>query len=552
MKQLLLFLFAFSFYGYLSAQTATYERVYNILQTNCATAYCHSSTGGSGNLNLEGVGASTAAKMTAVYNNLVGVAPSNAAAAAKGDHLIYKGRMDKSFLFRKINNGIESTVSLDANEGNPMAILTNVEKELIRQWILYGAPQTGEVVKESILTDYYVNGLAKEAFPNGAPTAPNPSEGFQVKMGPFFLAPQNNAQGYLDEVEYFQKWELDLPSDLEVTRIDTKMGTYSHHFIMYDYDNPAAANQLSHGLRNDISHVSISLVEAIQQPTDLRLPQGSAFKWEDDIVLDLNTHYINYDANNVYKAEVYINVYTQPNGTANQEMFTVLEANPSIYIPNNGNPYTFNQTLNYNLGQVYLWSMMGHTHKYGSGYNVYKRTNGVKGEKIYDASCPQGIPNCSTPFFDYQHIPMRFFDELLPVTFNFSNGIIHEASYINTGSSAVGWGSTSDDEMMVLVFMGLTDTAGVVTNVGKIIQNPLDEIKVFPNPATQQALFTLPSTVHTFDFVLYDMLGREVRNINGLRDNTFILERNQLEAGIYIYQIKDGTGNIKTDKIIFR
>lgn len=555
MKKLILLVCSIGVFTYANAQTATYERVYNIMQTNCATAYCHGSGSTSGNLDLEGTGATTADKMADVYNNLVGVAPSNSTAAAKGDHLVYKGRMDKSFLFRKINAGIESTVSLDANEGTSMpsgGSITDVEKEMIRQWILFGAPQTGEVVKESVLTDYYVNGLANEAFPNGPPAAPSPSEGFQIKMGPFFLAPQNNAQGYLDEVEYFQKWELEFLNDLEVTRIDTKMGTYSHHFIMYDYDSPNAANLLDHGLRTNISHVDISLVEAIQQPTDLRLPQGSAFSWEKDIVLDLNTHYINYDANTVYKAEVYINVYTQPQGTANQEMHTFLIANPSIYIPNNGNPYTFSQYVNFNLGDVYLWSIMGHTHQWGSGYTVHKRINGQKGDIIYDAACPQGIPNCPTPYFDYQHIPMRFFDDLLPVTFNIPNGIIHEASYINTGPNAVGWGDTSDDEMMVLVFMALSDTAGVVTNTEKVIANPLSEVKVFPNPATQQAVISVPASVQEFDFELFDMLGRQVRNINGFRNNELLIDRKQLEAGIYIYKITDKEGNITTGKVIFR
>lgn len=555
MKQLLLLTFAISIFTYANAQTPTYERVYNIMQTNCASVYCHGGSG-SGNLDLKGIGSTTAEKMTDVYNKLVGVVPTNTTAAAKGDHLVYKGRMDKSFLFRKVNNGIESTVSLDANEGNAMpdggSSLSDVEKELIRQWILHGAPESGEVVKESVLTDYYVNGMANESFPNGAPAAPSPSEGFQIKMGPFFLAPKNNAQGYLDEIEYFQKWELEFANDLEVTRIDTKMGIYSHHFLMYDYNSPSAANALDHGLRTNISHVDISLVEAIQQPTDLVLPTGSAFNWEDDIVLDLNTHYINYDANTVHKAEVYINVYTQPQGTANQEMQTFLIANPNIYIPNNGNPYNFSENINFNLGELYLWSIMGHTHQWGSGYTVHKRINGQKGDLIYDAACPQGEPNCATPFFDYQHIPMRFFDELLPVTFNAPNGIVHEASYINTGSSPVGWGDTSDDEMMVLVFMGVSDTTGVVTNTGKIIANPLNEIKVFPNPATQQAVFTVPSTVQEFDFILFNMLGQQVRNINGLRSNELVVDRNQLESGIYIYQIKDKEGNVKTGKVIFR
>jgi len=545
-----LFLFQFNS----NAQTSTFERVYQIFQTNCASPYCH----GTGTFNLQGTGATLTDKMNDVYTNIVGVTPSNLTAAAKGDHLIYKGRPDKSFLFRKMNNGLEGTISLHANEGDAMpkggvTTLTDVEKELVRQWILFGTPTTGEVVNEDVLKDYYENGLGAEAFPNGAPAAPAPSEGIQVKMGPFFLGKQNNTQGIPDEVEYFQKWELDFPSDQEITRIDTKMGTYSHHFIMYNFDAANDANGVPAGFRLSQSHNNISLVEAIQSSTDLKLPEGSAFKWDNDIVLDLNSHYINYDVSTVYKAEAYVNIYTQPNGTAAQEMFTVLVANPNIYIPNNGNPYSFNDVFNDNLGNVFIWSMMGHTHKYGTGYDVYLRNpNGTKGEHIYDAACPQGIPGCSTPFFDYQHIPTRFYDPVKPISFNLISGIIHEAKYVNTGSFPVGWGDTSDDEMMVLVFMGMNDTTGVTTNVENVEPNPLDEIKVFPNPATNKAYIVLPEGIQNINVKLYDMLGKLIKVESSNFSDRVMISRDNMPSGIYIYRVEDENGRVKTGKIVFQ
>ncbi len=539
------------------AQNSTAERVYQIFQNSCATAYCHGSGGGSGGLDLEGAGATVAEKMQDVYTKIVGVTPSNTTAAGEGDHLIYKGRPDKSFLFRKINNGLESTIGLETNEGAAMPqggnSLTDVEKELVRQWILFGAPATGTVVEEALLTDYYVNGNGVEAFPNGAPTPPTASEGFQVKMGPYFLAPQNNAQGWADELEFFQKWELDLPSDFEVTRLDTKMGTYSHHYIMYTYDTPGDAFSIEPGLRTYTSHTNMTLVEAVQATTDLKLPQGAAFKWDKDVVLDLNSHYINYDNSAVYKAEAYVNIYTQPDGTANQEMFTQLIPNTSINIPNNGNEYTFTRALNGFLGEVYIWSMMGHTHELGTDYDVYLRNaNGTKGTQIYDGACPQGIPGCATPFFDYQHIPMRFYDPLLPITFNVNNGIIHEAKYVNTGSAPVGWGSTSDDEMMVLIFMGLTDTTGVVTNVKAPVSNTLESIKIYPNPATNQTFLLLPENVSDISFKLYDVSGNEVQHIAQSTENPLVINRGRLQSGIYIYKIKDKNGKTKTGKIVFQ
>jgi len=74
------------------------EKVYQLMQEKCMD--CHSNANQLGNLNLEGSGATAAAQ---VYNNLVGKTPSTTAAAAIGDQLIYPGRPDKSFLFRKIN-----------------------------------------------------------------------------------------------------------------------------------------------------------------------------------------------------------------------------------------------------------------------------------------------------------------------------------------------------------------------------------------------------------------------------------------------------------------
>lgn len=539
------------------AQTSTFERVYQIFQTNCATPYCHSNGSQSAGLDLEGSGTTLQDKMMAVHSNLVSVSPSNANAASIGDHLIYEGRPDRSFLFRKINNGLESTIALESNEGDAMpknaaTVLTDVEKELVRQWILFGAPSNGKVVEEALLVDYYDNGLGNSAFPNGAPPAPAPSEGFQIKMGPFFVAPQSNPQGWADEVEYFQKWELNLPANQEVTRIDTKMGNYSHHFLMYSYDNASAAASMPAGLRTFDDHDDISLVEAIQEPTNLVLPQGSAFFWDNDIVLDLNSHYINYDMATVYKGEVYINVYTQPSGTASQEMLTVLIPNSNLYIPNNGNEYTFEQTINYNLGEVFLWSVVGHTHQWGTGYEVFMREPGnVIGEQIYDGACPQGIPGCNTPYFDYQHIPMRFFDELQPVRFNFSRGIVHRASYVNTGNSPVTWGSTSDDEMMVLVFMGLMDTTGVVTNAHET-RKPLEGVRLFPNPATDHVSIALPETATNVSFKLYNLMGQVVKQSENINETLFQFERDQLSAGLYIYTLEDADGHFSSGKLIFR
>ena len=164
---------------------------------------CHSNVEQQGGLDLEGSGANVALKVLNVYNNIVGKTPNtNTHAIAEGYQYIYKGRPDLSYLFRKINGTLEPTIELDASvEGDQMPQyqpqLTDVEKELIRQWILLGAPAqnsdsqlaTAYVDQIPQLINEYYNGNGVASFPNGAPAAPDPSEGFQVMMGPFYLNP---------------------------------------------------------------------------------------------------------------------------------------------------------------------------------------------------------------------------------------------------------------------------------------------------------------------------------------------------------------------------
>ena len=217
--------------GHFLLAQSTMLRVYEIFQEKCIT--CHDNASPQSGLDLEGSGASTLEKAQDVFGKIVEVSPANSFAAEKGYQYIFPGRTDKSFIFRKINGGLEPTLHLDSEEmqnmppyGSPL--LTNVEKELIRQWIAYGAPQSGQVVSETLLDDFY-NNNGEVSFPDGPPEAPDPSEGFQIKMGPFYLEPGG-------EVEYFQKYQLGLEDDVDVDRVEIIFSNYSHHFIIYDYE----------------------------------------------------------------------------------------------------------------------------------------------------------------------------------------------------------------------------------------------------------------------------------------------------------------------------
>ncbi len=546
MHKFILLLVSFFSIQFVVAQS-TASDVYAIFQAKCAT--CHSGSNPAGNLDLQGTGADPEQD---VYNRIYNGQVANSHAQSKGYKQIYPGRPDRSFIFRKVHDALEPTIVLDNAEhqgGTPHGAkgLTDAEKELIRQWTLFAAPDNGQVVDPQLLVDYY-NGNGLPSFPNGRPAPPLPSEGFQIKMGPFFLEPSLGLN-----VEYFQKWELELNNDREVHRIQTFLGTSSHHFLLYDYNDYQSSLSTAPGLRTNANHSDVRLISAIQQPVDLRLPQGSAFTFDNDAVLDLNTHYINYH-NVPYKAEVYLNVYTQSFGTAAQEMKAELFPNQLLCVPNDGQTHTGYLPLLFNIGEVHLWGLMGHTHQLGTGFKVWETEFGQKLDLIYDGSCPNGEPGCASPYFDYQHIPVRYFDPFLPVEFSNTSGLWNEAYYVNNGPSQVCWGNTSDDEMQVLIAFYLEDTTGVTMNPTTSVvdlETMAPEINVAPNPMEDVTTFTFEASMLPVQLSLYDLQGRLMRN-KEIGSDQFDLQRNNLEKGVYFYRVEDSKNQVYSGKLILK
>lgn len=542
MQKLLTFLFC-GFTLYLPAQTAlpSVQEVYQIFQNKCSS--CHGNVSPAGGLDLVGTGATEFARAQNVASKLTNVNPSNAYALSKGYKRVYPGRADRSFLFRKINRDFEPTIAaLHASEGDampqnfPANSLSSLEKEIIRQWILYGAKNSGVLFNKSVVETFYNVG-GEKSFPDGPPPAPDPSEGFQIKMGPFFLAPDG-------EVEYYQKWETNLPSNVEVNGLDFNISPFSHHFLLYNFTGTGAA-AIPAGLRLNANHSEINLVAAVQGATELRLPGQTAFKWDNNIVLDLNSHYINYSLTQPYQCEAYVNIYTQVPGTASQEMFATLLVNPNIPIANSGDLVTHTKPeFQFGADSIYIWGLMGHTHKYGRSYKVWKRlSNGQKGDLIYDASCPMGIPGCPNPYYDYQHIPIRYWEPLLPI--KWGNGIIHEAKWVNEGPVPVNFGPTSDDEMMVLIAFYTEQPIAVDTDEPgtQILEN---QILVAPNPSFGLVHFTLPEGMESVRrFRLFNLTGQEVLRRNELSGQSFDVDLSQLIPGIYFFDADGRRGKLE-------
>lgn len=422
---------------------STWNNVYTVLQAKCSS--CHNSAVASGGLNLSG----TAAE---VYDQLVEVTPDNAAAAAKGQKRIDKGYPYRSFLMRKIGQGMidpQDDGLLTEEEGAYMPAypatddLTNAERELIRQWIYAGAPETGSPVNESVINEYYA--LGGVTAPD-RPEAPDPSEGFQIHLGPIFLPAA-------EEKEYSIKYALNLPSNIEVKAIDTRMSQESHHFILYEW-NGNASNNAEDGLReitlfsNNPFLEDNKLVSVWQYSERQQLPAGTAFKWSDNAVLDLNFHVANYSGTQILPAHVYINVYTQPNGTALKEMRSELMfyQGPTGFgfftIPSNTTNYVLEEPIN-NAQQWNIWTVSPHTHSRGVDFDLFylNSDNTTPGEQIFEGT-ENGV-------YDWAHPPIQRYEPFIDLPAN--AGLFQRATFTNLSSSPVTFGLTTENEMMITI-----------------------------------------------------------------------------------------------------
>jgi hypothetical protein len=113
----------------------TYDRIQRqIFDQSCAVSGCHDSESFAGGLLLE-TGAS--------YTSIVNVGPANFEANQLGWLRITPGDETMSFLYQKVQGGLDEGLGERMPFGRGK--LKGFLRDIVRQWILAGAPETGWV-----------------------------------------------------------------------------------------------------------------------------------------------------------------------------------------------------------------------------------------------------------------------------------------------------------------------------------------------------------------------------------------------------------------------
>ena len=545
------------------------NRVYNIFQANCSTSGCHNNIDKAGNLDLEGNGDIPA---QVAYNNVYKVFPTNVGSQIEGQYLVYPGQPYRSSLFTYIASNENGNIAIneleDENSFHRNLAVSPLDKELIRQWIVNGAKSYDDGVDIELIENFYNGQGIWSIDPLNAPEKPAPEEGFQIRIGPIFVPPSDIVSGNLTDVIYDVKHDLLNEENIEFNRIVATIGS-SHHFDIFEYIDNEDAQTEPYGLIEDKQHNNTKTLCIFTQSTDYKLPQGSAMYWKEDVILDFQTHIINYSDEFVLAQDVYVNVYTQEAGTASQELKFRNSEKMEINVPPGADNFAeeFEIQLD-NLSQptIYVWALACHTHAHGQDFDIWLRNpDGSKGEHLYDASHYNGIPSCEFIGYNYETPPIRTFDSpFLPI--NMKHGVISQAKYFN--EPIIFGSNTATQEMLGTGFFYVTDTVGISFNEGSLcyadeingisINEKVEQLNlsIFPNPIKQNAQISIASHfVGNITGTLYDLNGRTIRQEKHFipsnnEIHSFTFEKKNLKNGIYLYEIKDEKGNRKIRKLL--
>ena len=420
-----------------------------VFDKSCASSTCHAAPANSFGLNLT-YGLS--------YENLVGRAPNNPAAAAAGMKLVDPGNPENSFLLTKLMGPTapEQGARMPFNSG----MLHNGKINAVRTWIEAGAPQTGKIAG---IGDLGVLRDPDEKFEPPAP--PLPGEGYQLRLPPFKIEPGTEREIYYTTQITDENGDP-VHGDIFINRVEIFYPAGSHHFILYRFTEEGLANGvpgkwvshlelvliqqiLSVNLTQRIRRYSailvligFSLLERKPMIPSLQFPAGVGLRLPGDTIYDLNSHYINLLGDETLIGETYVNIYTIPEEEVQYEAVEIFVSNRSINVPP-GTTRVAKMTwyIEDELERrghdpstaLNVFLLTSHMHRHGELFEVFQGSTG-------------GLLHRSVAYDD---APIDLFDPVLRL--DSDDTIKFQCTHNNYDTSEpLEFGLTSEDEMCII------------------------------------------------------------------------------------------------------
>ena len=92
-------------------------------------------------------------------------------------------------------------------------------------------------------------------------------------------------------------------------------------------------------------------------------------------------------------------------------------------------------------------------------------------------------------------------------------------------------------------------TCNISTEINENIL-PETELTIYPNPFSSSASINSTAFLNSAELTIFNIYGQKVKTVSNLSGTTIKIERENLNSGIYFYELKQGIKNIATGKLI--
>jgi hypothetical protein len=472
------------------------------------------------------------------YSQLVNAAPTNA--AAKADGLLRLGTkglesLYKSYLWEKINAPDQEHFYRDHPQyGSLMPLggssLTNGELELIRRWVLAGAPSNGIVADRALLQD-----TTRYQPPAFAPL-PKPAKGMQIRIGPFDVAPNF-------EREVFSYLPLNNAQDLLIERVEMTMRPGSHHFLLNTFQKTTPVNMIPppnvlRDVRDASGSYNLGTLTTMQYHDFLagtqwpllnyHFPPGVALRIPAQTGIDLNSHYANRSTA-IIPGEAYANLHYADPAKVKYIAEILNLNNTNINLPPQ-KVTTLTRTFTFGE-RMAIFQLFSHAHEHMTEFKAEVVGGPRNGEVVYIA-------------YDWEHPPILKIDP--PLILEAGQGLKVSATYNNWTTRTLRFGLLSQDEMMILFgyYYSLSTTA-VATEAAITLPQAFVLEQNYPNPFNPATTISygLPKPAEV-EVAIYDVSGKLlavlVRATQNAGAHKIIWNAAGAAAGMYFVKMRVG------------
>ena len=186
--------------------------------------------------------------------------------------------------------------------------------------------------------------------------------------------------------------------------------------------------------------------------------------------------------------------------------------------------------------------MSSHTHKLGTGFNIYTYDNsrpGGIGDTLYKGTYDYAN-GVDLGVYDWEHPSVEYFSPLKPMNM-LTNGVICQTTWNNTTGSLIHFGFTTNDEMQLFYYM-YTSQDPNATGINDVAKPAFDFV-VYPNPMSNQGTIAYTLTqASTVNATIVDITGKEIAKLKDEKEqagtyNLAVGQQKPLSSGMYFAKV---------------